>query len=502
MVKTDANEIDDIIQSIIMELDSLTKSDDCYYDEPIIQVASKMRNYLPEKCRQLRKMSQYSHNSAHFYKQAEFMADYEDDFEYNGSFLKYYPSYDDMNDAQLRGYFSWRTKVRHGEIQKTSLSFVFVYVYELINLIGVSSPEKGYYTLKNFWQEYRKFDTSLDRYVRMWLGDFAVYYNLPKSFHPDFGNSDSVNRFVILNNYREHSDDDIFGALLNASTYNIENSRFYKQYPDDFKAVTVAVYKSMSEYFEKNRKNSYCEKLFGRLFEFEYRIFQSAYFLDKKHYKDYEYALNDAQVYRCKRGRWSKTSVVGSANMKSSELGVTMRAVDRIMRSRYGFAYPIKDDGKATKILVGFVEKSVGELLEKKKQKELEARRIKIDTSLLSGIRQAAEKTRDKLIVEEENEAEEEKIPEIIEDTPIDEPQETETDLPLDENEYEFMRLFLYGGDYMSFLRQKNIMLSMIADSVNEKLFDLFGDTVILFDSDSPELIEDYVPELKGLIKQ
>ena len=40
----------------------------------------------------------------------------------------------------------------------------------------------------------------------------------------------------------------------------------------------------------------------------------------------------------------------------------------------------------------------------------------------------------------------------------------------------------------------------MTADSVNEKLFDIFGDTVIEFSGDDPAVIEDYADELKGMI--
>ena len=62
------------------------------------------------------------------------------------------------------------------------------------------------------------------------------------------------------------------------------------------------------------------------------------------------------------------------------------------------------------------------------------------------------------------------------------------------------MQKMLYGEDYESFLHKKGIMLSVIVDCVNEKLFDLFGDTVIDFNGDVPELIEDYIEELKGII--
>ena len=54
------------------------------------------------------------------------MEDFEDDFDYHGTFIRYFPNYQAMNDLQLRGYFSWRTKVRRGEVGRTSLSFAFV----------------------------------------------------------------------------------------------------------------------------------------------------------------------------------------------------------------------------------------------------------------------------------------------------------------------------------------------------------------------------------------
>ena len=45
------------------------------------------------------------------------------------------------------------------------------------------------------------------------------------------------------------------------------------------------------------------------------------------------------------------------------------------------------------------------------------------------------------------------------------------------------------------------LMISVIADSINDKLFDMFDDTVLEFESEIPNVIEDYLEELKGLIK-
>ena len=51
----------------------------------------------------------------------------------------------------------------------------------------------------------------------------------------------------------------------------------------------------------------------------------------------------------------------------------------------------------------------------------------------------------------------------------------------------------------LSAARKYGSMTSILADSVNEKLFDTFGDTVIDFSSDAPELIDDYTEELKSM---
>ncbi|SEA01240.1 TerB-C domain-containing protein [Lachnospiraceae bacterium NK3A20] len=45
-------------------------------------------------------------------------------------------------------------------------------------------------------------------------------------------------------------------------------------------------------------------------------------------------------------------------------------------------------------------------------------------------------------------------------------------------------------------------MLSMLVDSINEKAMDAMGDTVIAFDGDVPEVIEDYRGELEALVPE
>ena len=79
-----------------------------------------------------------------FLKQARLMANYEDDYDYRGTVNQYFPTYDSLTDPELRGYFTWRTKVRRGEVERRGMSYAALYVYELLALVGCTSPMDAY----------------------------------------------------------------------------------------------------------------------------------------------------------------------------------------------------------------------------------------------------------------------------------------------------------------------------------------------------------------------
>ena len=102
-----------------------------YRDEPIPRTAALLAGATPPEYREMRKLARsysiYENSEAIiFYKQGKFMEEFEDDLDFGGEFVRYFPTYQAMNDRQLRGYFSWRTRVRRGIVENTSLSFAFV----------------------------------------------------------------------------------------------------------------------------------------------------------------------------------------------------------------------------------------------------------------------------------------------------------------------------------------------------------------------------------------
>jgi hypothetical protein len=310
-----------------------------YTDEPVHITPAQKKFRTPPKYRAMRKIaitmaSYHEPREKIFYKQAKFMEDFEDNFNEQGEFYNHYPTYQDMNDHQLRGYFSWRTIVRRGFIEKTSISFVFIYIYELLNQIGVSSPEEGFFALKNFRAAYKEIDFYIDSYIKLWLKDYVVYNNLDKSLLEGLLDTNFNAAVSTLLNYKSSSMDEVFSALSALSSYNFEKSGFFKKHPDDFKNVTYDVFSALFDYYEKKGKDAFCEKFLGTFYTSSYHMFNSAVFYDQVCNNDYVYVINDFSKYMCKDGKWRRKSFFPYEGRDKQRVQAILKHIDSVMRQK------------------------------------------------------------------------------------------------------------------------------------------------------------------------
>ena len=466
-----------------------------YRDEPILRTAATMKNYMPQQYRDMRNLA--FQNGRHsfspeeiFYRQAKFMEDFEDEFVYTGEFVRYFPTYQSMSSDQLRGYFSWRTQVRRGMIRKTSLSFVFIYLYELINVIGSKTPQEGYDVFRAFCDTYSGIDMRIRRYTQLWLRDYVVYYGLDESLLADYFDMPEEQALAVLQAYTDASDEALFPAVCACSSYTLERSRFYRDYTDDVRDVVCRVYRAYAAFYAGHRKYDLFTSVFGRSFTTPYTMFSSAIFCPQERRADTVVTVGPYTSFACRDGKWTFTKLWNGADSKR-EIGSLLRAVDAMMRQDAGYAHAIKC-ADTPKYLQKIITDCIAAHKADKRQRE--AREVRIDVTKLQGIRDAADVTRDRLIVEEEPDE-----PEFAQPAP--EPAEAaERPFGLDETEYAVLRALLYGEDAQAVLRGKNILLSVVTDGINEKCFDTFADTVLVFDGDVPQVLEDYTEELKGYI--
>lgn len=440
-------------------------SDAVYRAEPILTTGRQMATYLPDRYREMRAISRWQEGEPHgrwiteaelFWRQGTFMADFEDDCPYHGTFKAYFPTYADMSDRQLRGYFTWRTAVRRGNIQEASLSYAFVYLYELLNGIGVSNPTDGFQKLKSFWEAYREFAPEIDRYAPIWLRDYVVYHGLDVSLL----SNDSAIAFdqalfelvrqsapfdpALLENIDELTADgepeeamvaprsplgrgkqsalplpadvELEEALLFAadalSTYRIRLSRLYKDYCDDLRHVFCSVYVRLLAYYRRSRSNGLVETMFGEQVRMSYTMFSNAVFFEPTPHPSADVRLDPIHWYQCRRGTWSCIRVYGTRG-KNPLLGKIMREVDRRLRDAINYPHPLKEKA-IPKYLASMIDREIEAWLTWKQAHA--PRKVEIDLSQLAGIRSAAAVTREALLTDEERD--QDTAVETVEKTP------------------------------------------------------------------------------------
>ena len=553
-----------------------------YQDEPILMTGRQMKSFLPDEihaARQLAKSPQYRFSStpAVFYAQAQLLQSYEDDFEQEETFSRYYPTYEDMTNAQLRAYFSWRTKVRRGNIERGQLSFAFVYLYELINGIGAGTPEEGYEQLCAFAKAYGKLESSrqFHQYLAAWKDDYVIYYGLDPSLLEQAVNQQEDRAVSALLHPAAHSSLALFSALETLNILEADELASRQAHEEAFQKVAVASYLGVAAHFDKHRKTSLADHLLGRPKLDRYQIFKGSVFANPLGTHDADYQIDQVNTFLCREGLWFHQHY-DTANA-SNWISTLFECVDAIMREVWADVLPTVCPAMPKYVLTIIREaaKSVHA-----QEEEAKARAVHIDLGKLSSIRRAAETTAEKLIVDEEDGFAPLLAPEVAAASPEtasqpessaeDTPQESVADevdvgnsasplvtasvqealtpasipasAPVQEaptsaspaapgpapeapasansgspggtsgeavdadqdlltaEERAFLSCLLAGEDATAFERDHHVMASILAESINEKLYDEFADIVIDASSGTSELIEDYIEDLRGLI--
>ena len=422
-----------------------------------------------------------------FIKQGKLLADYEDDYVYDRRVTHYFPTYQSLTNPELRGYFSWRTKLRRGNLQKTSLTYAFLYIYELLNQIGVADPVDGYRKLTEFRDAYGALDDGILPYLNLWLMDYVVYYNLDAGLLADTPQVRFNRGIAVLDSIQSRGDEEVIRAVKQLSPKWLERSKFYREYREDCDTVIVRVLRRMSAHYNARCKKTMVEQYFGSFSQYRVILFDAAVFHERQVEGSRQYKVDENYIYRCRNGLWSvqKYNCLPHSNGK---LGDVLKAIDGVMRECYGYGRPVQYK-LDTKWILKIIQEEVRNLLTEKKAAE--EKKITIDYSRLARIRDDAAVTRDRLMVEEEAE---EEAPPVQTPAPAEEPEDT----PLTKDEYRLLQSLLYGRDY-GWVRSSGLMLSVLVDGINDKLYDIFFDSVLLGD-DPPELIEDYIADLKEMI--
>jgi hypothetical protein len=95
-------------------------------------------------------------------------------------FHESYPTFDRMNERQLRWYLYWRQQVQKGLYPDTSEGYIFLYVFELLNFAFESNREKVVDMLVEVYDAYRDRVPRVAATLPSWIGDMLSEIGKPE----------------------------------------------------------------------------------------------------------------------------------------------------------------------------------------------------------------------------------------------------------------------------------------------------------------------------------
>ena len=474
-----------------------------------IQAAPDEKRALFYKMRQIARqdVSCIGNPSKVFYMQARLMEHFTDDYSEQVSFSFYYPYYQLMSYGQLRTYFTWRTQVRRGNIQATSVSYAFVYIYELLACIGADSPQDSLDKLVTFWRAYRKLDKTIDKYVLQWMKDFHIYYSLRQpfaKFAAREGLQEYYPRVFAYGCGRENS----FALYSSFSKYDIRKSIFYTEETREIIADCFYFLLTRLRKMCRDKKKVFEDFVFYPVRgETDWKPFAGALFYPCLEQEDRVVELSQREAYTCTQGRWTYHSVILTDGGRGL-IGYIMKEMESLLRERLHFRYKINPsldmcDPKILKrlrmvdiLLPNAVLEGVDAFFALRNRKV-----VRVDAASVRRIREESLETQDKLIVPEKAETVKE-IPASVSFAPA--PEDTGNAWQtffssLTETEMAALTAALNGQNVKAIADGQGMMLEVLLDGINEKAMDAIGDAVLEMD-DTVVVYEEYREKLMELV--
>lgn len=453
---------------------------------------------VPKEIKKMIESYQYSlpgsvRREQNFYLQGKLMALYEDHYEGKQTFLRYYPTYHDLTVGQARTYFTWRTKIRQNIYEKISDSYAYIYLYELLNGIGIKDPEEGLDKLITFNKNYaQKFSPEIGAYLERWIRDYIIFYNINKAndtfFVKEKDNDKKYERLLSPDQFSRH---EVAGSLMKLSNYKISNCPLYKKNIEKFEHLLVLIWYKILDL--RNDGFDFFTSYIAYKNQMTIQLFSAAVFNHQLEPQTTSYEIDQIRkyFYDKEKNTWYCESYWGLTGQKSI-MGNFLHEVDREIRLCFNLGRNLKPR-KIEKHYLRAIRDGIKEYqIEEQKSKQP---KIEFNLAQLSTIRADAAGIRDSLLTEEELQAEQEENKQI-EEAGVDDEQEN---YGLSSEETTTITLLLKGKDLKKYLKGQHLMVAVIIDNINEKLFDEFGDNVIEFINDIPTVVEDCQEDLEDM---
>ena len=495
-----------------------------YTNEPVNQ--TEQFSIEKKKISRLRQMKALSASNVTdtnklFYLQGTFMDDYVDNYDINVPCNKNNPVYNNLTIYQLRSYFSWRTLIRNKLYKQTEQSYVFLYIYELLNKIGVKNEIDGLNKIIDLWQNYRVFDNSFDKYLSNWVKDYYIInrinidFNLIEEEFP-IKNNDNLEDIseILIGNYENKLE-----FLDSISNYHILKSKIMEhKYSFLINLVIPEIFKNLDKYFSENNL-SFVNITFGEFKKKYWNVYENAIYFNNKLESDFVFKFKNLETYYRKGNNYYKETFELSQYSKCI-VGYILKNIEITLRECLKFSknlklnissldelssnaelYSIVTDKKFNMIINNTIKKyliehktEINNIITKEKKEE-----IVIDANKFNEIRKSSSRIQEKLIVEEENYLEKE---EQVEIEIINSSQDIFKNLVdnLNNIELDFLKKIVNNeprNNLIDYSKQNNILFEIMIENINKVALETIGDNLIEDNSDEIIIYAEYIDSLK-----
>ena len=294
-----------------------------------------------------------------FIAQAQYMKDFIDDYPHRKAYIAT-PSnaiYENMDDDQLRVYFTWRASVRRGADYHIYKGYVFCYINELLNGIHCQSPSETIDALIAIWNFHGIHIEEMGSYMKTWLRDYYVvnHERLPMRFQeyrsrfPESEDQDERDSIAEREGITDEKlskavscEFDDLSVIELSSSFKISKGVFYKKSnPDIIERCLISVMRDLAEYFAKN--GSDIRQLFYSVRQVTIPGLFISTIYNHDSYKDLEpfYVDIDAnERIRKRKDDWCREYI--SLSVYKPVVGFILKLIEYRMRARFGFPGQIK----------------------------------------------------------------------------------------------------------------------------------------------------------------
>ncbi|HHX78959.1 MAG TPA: hypothetical protein GX695_04330 [Acholeplasmataceae bacterium] len=459
---------------------------------------------ISSKYRKSRRWDWYLDYSKEFVEMANYLVDFTDDYN-EFSPYKGRVNFQNMNNEQLRTYYTWRTNTRKFIYKKTDYNYILLYFNEVINNVGIFNYEKAIEMFLFIWNNYRNDYKQLDYEMPERIRDYFITYSTKETYE------ELISKYPIKINYLDENIRDIlnsnyhnkFDYFTHLATYNIKMSKFYQDKQKDLFNSLIAYLFTKLDLLFKEKKYNLTNLIIKRDFTDYWKPFIGDSFFYHKDQFAKNVIISELETYDRQGASWHRESYSSISN--NLFLGYVLKTMEAAMRKFYNFKYKLHPSVTSliTKNVFGnkktfkficseelnsFIIETVNTFLNVIDVKSKTKKEIVFDSSKFAKIREVSNELAEKLIITEEEEI-------II---------EKEDNNSFRKVEINILKMIINNEliiNLNNYALKNGELLDLVIDNINAKCLNIIGDNLIDV-NETITIFEDYYEEALKIIKE